>query len=101
MFICRILLLDSCLGLAIDRCYGSKCTPLTNYHFWPKNEAWDQIRLEIESKPWITTGEKIKILNKTSEIFNYWQKGELQLSGSNYDFKIQIDNSGVQLAGHL
>jgi 30S ribosomal protein 3 len=99
VFIYRILVLDSCLGLAIDYCSKSECKPITHYHFWPKNEAWDLIRLELDSKPWITPQDKMVILNKTSEIFNCWQKGDLKLS-VNYDFDNPLSDD-VVLVGHI
>ena len=101
MFVYRVLFLDGCLGLAIDRCYGSNCSPITHYHFWPKNEAWDQIRLELESKPWITSQEEAEILNKTSEIFNSWQRGELQPPSKNYYFSESVSNGAVQIIGQI
>ena len=50
--------------------------PVTPYYFWPQNDAWKQLKIEIESKSWISNQEKTIILNYISEIMNYWKKSK-------------------------
>lgn len=59
------------LGLAIDQVIGSYQLPVTTYYFWPRTEAWEQLRLELELKPWIQEEEKIKILNSAAKLMNF------------------------------
>jgi 30S ribosomal protein 3 len=61
------------LGLAIDQINTKQKLPLTIYYFWPKTEAWDQLKLELESKYWLNDQDKIKILNAATEIMNFWR----------------------------
>ena len=42
--------------------------PLTQYYFWPRTEAWEQLKLELDSKPWLSEKEKISILNLATDI---------------------------------
>ena len=69
----NILWLETKLGIAIDQVQGNEKIPLTNYFFWPKSDTWDQIRQELETKPWILTKEKAQLLNATATIMNEWQ----------------------------
>jgi 30S ribosomal protein 3 len=60
------------LGLAIDQVQINQNYSLTPYYFWPKTEAWEQLKLELDSKFWLTKDEKIKILKMASDVMNYW-----------------------------
>jgi 30S ribosomal protein 3 len=69
----NILWLENELGIAIDQIQAGEQIPLTDYFFWPKSDTWDQIRQELETKPWILTKEKAQLLNATATIMNQWQ----------------------------
>ena len=69
----NILWLENELGIAIDQIQAGEQIPLTDYFFWPKSDIWDQIRQELETKPWILTKEKAQLLNATATIMNEWQ----------------------------
>jgi 30S ribosomal protein 3 len=63
------------LGLAIDNVDPmdfKKHYSLTPYYFWPKTEAWKQLKLELDSKLWLTQNEKIEILQIIGDLMNYW-----------------------------
>jgi 30S ribosomal protein 3 len=59
------------LGLAIDQVNGVYDLPITTYYFWPRTEAWEQLRLELDLKPWLQKEEKIKILNSAAKLMNF------------------------------
>ena len=60
------------LGLAIDQVNLGQRYALTPYYFWPKTEAWEQLKIELDSKSWLTKTEKLHILKLTSKVMEYW-----------------------------
>jgi 30S ribosomal protein 3 len=69
----NILWLDTKIGLAVDQLQSGERIPLTKYFFWPKTDAWDQIRRELDTKSWIVDSEKVELLSSTATIMNQWQ----------------------------
>ena len=68
----KILGSEKYIGIAIEQQSSNILIPITNYFFWPRNDAWEQIRLDIASKPCISNIEQFNILNNTSKILNDW-----------------------------
>ena len=75
-FIVRILWLQHSIGLSIDHIVDKGYSPLSSYFFWPSNDVWTQIKIELESKPWISDSDKIDLLNQVTLIINYWQENK-------------------------
>ena len=69
----KVLWLKNVLGLAIDQTVIKQSYPLTQYYFWPRTEAWAQLKLELDSKPWLSEKEKIIILNLATDIITHWR----------------------------
>jgi len=70
----KIIWFNEFLGLAIDQIFEKHTYPLTSYYIWPRTDAWEQLKLELNSRKWLSKEEKIKILNNVTEITNYWHE---------------------------
>jgi 30S ribosomal protein 3 len=68
----KIVWFKNFLGLAIEQVILNQHYSLTPYYFWPKTEAWEQLKLELDSKLWLTQEEKVRILKVIGDVMNYW-----------------------------
>ena len=79
-FTLKILWLNYNIGCAIDHIADQGYSPLTSYFFWPRHDAWYQIKTELDSKPWISDHDKITLLTNVTSIINYWQENNKKKS---------------------
>eukprot|EP00798_Chlamydomonas_sp_ICE-L_P013192 gene13192-19025_t len=65
---------EKALAVAIDQVFSKgQTSPLTEYFFWPRKDAWEDLRLALEGKPWITDGDKSLLLNRLTQVIGLWQ----------------------------
>ncbi|KAG2494069.1 hypothetical protein HYH03_007712 [Edaphochlamys debaryana] len=75
----NVLWTDKNLAVAIDQVYSrGQVSPLTEYYFWPRQDAWEELRMNLESRPWISERDRIILLNRLTQLINFWQDEEVK-----------------------
>jgi 30S ribosomal protein 3 len=70
----NVLWLDKSIGLSVDQVFkGGQKSPITEYFFWPKTDAWEALNVSIEAKDWISERNRVLLLNLTTDVINFWQ----------------------------
>jgi 30S ribosomal protein 3 len=95
----QVLWLEDSLGLAINQKRGKEIFPITSYYFWPISKAWEQIRIELESKPWIPEEERLKLLNLVGDMMNKWQQSRPLVNENQDNPGRKVDAVNVTVTG--
>ena len=79
----NFLWLDKNVGVAVDALYSRAGTsgpdasparaPLTEYFMWPRKDAWEELKAALEAKAWVPERDRVLLLNRTTEVINFWQ----------------------------
>ncbi|GAB4836327.1 30S ribosomal protein 3, chloroplastic [Ancistrocladus abbreviatus] len=71
----KFIWMEKNIGLALDQAIpGHGTIPLSPYYFWPRKDAWEELKILLESKPWISQKQMIILLNQATDIINLWQQ---------------------------
>ncbi|PSR87812.1 30S ribosomal protein like [Actinidia chinensis var. chinensis] len=77
----KFIWMEKNIGLALDQTIpGHGTIPLSPYYFWPRKDAWEELKVLLESKPWISQKQMIILLNQATDIVNLWQQSGGDLS---------------------
>ena len=60
------------LGISLNQISFKHKFALTPYYFWPKIELLQQLKLELNSKLWLSKETKIETLKIVGNVMNYW-----------------------------
>ncbi|XWS34020.1 hypothetical protein CRYUN_Cryun21dG0003600 [Craigia yunnanensis] len=77
----KFIWMEKNIGLALDQVIpGHGTVPLCPYFFWPRKDAWEELKTTLENKPWISQKKMIILLNQATDIINLWQQSGGNLS---------------------
>ncbi|GAA0146242.1 hypothetical protein Leryth_020613 [Lithospermum erythrorhizon] len=77
----KFIWMEKNIGLALDQELPEHgIVPLCSYFFWPRKDAWEELKTTLESKPWISQKKMIILLNQATDIINLWQQSGGNLS---------------------
>lgn len=62
------------IAVGVDQVYSrGQVSPLTEFFFWPRKDAWEELKAALEARPWIAERDKVILLNRLTEVINFWQ----------------------------
>ncbi|KAL3341317.1 hypothetical protein AABB24_025725 [Solanum stoloniferum] len=71
----KFMWMEKNIGISLDQVIpGHGTIPLSPYYFWPRKDAWEELKVMLESKPWISQKQTIILLNQATDIINLWQQ---------------------------
>lgn len=71
----RFLWLKNNLGVGVDQVFPKgQTSPLTEFYFWPRNDAWEELKAALEAKNYVSERDTVLLLNRTTEVINFWQE---------------------------
>ncbi|KAL6543761.1 hypothetical protein OROGR_010258 [Orobanche gracilis] len=77
----KFIWMEKNIGVGLDQMIpGHGTVPLSPYYFWPRKDAWEELKITLESKPWIPQKKMIILLNQATDIINLWEQGGGNLS---------------------
>ncbi|KAK6931483.1 Ribosomal protein PSRP-3/Ycf65 [Dillenia turbinata] len=77
----KFIWMEKNIGLGLDQMIpGHGTVPLSPYFFWPRKDAWEELKSTVETKPWISQKKMIILLNQATDIINLWQQSGGNLS---------------------
>nr|YP_010700246.1 putative ribosomal protein PSRP-3/Ycf65 [Euglena deses]WCH63390.1 putative ribosomal protein PSRP-3/Ycf65 [Euglena deses] len=77
-FVLKFLWLDKSIAVCLDQKISvDRSIPLTEYYFWPQKDAWEEMKNYIEENNWIIQKDAVILLNKITEVINFWQEASL------------------------
>ena len=59
----------------------SQRSPVTEYFFWPRKDAWEELKAALDSRGWIGEREKVLLLNQCTEVRRRAGRAEERAAG--------------------
>lgn len=69
----KFIWMEKDIGIALDQTVpGYGTIPLSPYFFWPRKDAWEELKVLLESKRWISQMQRVHLLNQATDVINLW-----------------------------
>jgi 30S ribosomal protein 3 len=73
-FVWKVLCLENKIAISMEQKLIEKNIPITEYFFWPQSDAWEELRIILESKKWISFSDRVYMLNILTDLLNFWDE---------------------------
>lgn len=83
-FVVKFLWLENYIGVSLDYMVNLKKVPMLKYYFWPKTDAWEDIKNELEKLDILPYEDFVLILNTITDVINYWQQNNKGLKKKSF-----------------
>jgi len=71
----KFLWLEKNIAVCVDQVLKKdNFSPMTEYFFWPRKDAWEELKEALDAKPWVSERDAVLLLNRTTEVINFWQE---------------------------
>lgn len=69
----NFLWMEKNIAVGVDQVYArGNSAPLTEFFVWPRKDAWEELKVALEGRAWISDVDKIRLLNRLTEVINFW-----------------------------
>jgi 30S ribosomal protein 3 len=57
------LWMDKNIAVGVDQVYArGNSSPLTEYFVWPRKDAWEELKVAMEGRPWVSDLDKVRVV---------------------------------------
>lgn len=61
----NFLWMEKNIAVGVDQVYArGNSAPLTEFFVWPRKDAWEELKVALEGRAWISDVDKIRLLNR-------------------------------------
>jgi 30S ribosomal protein 3 len=60
-FVLKVLWLEQSVGISLDQRAGNTTHPLTEYFFWPRKDAWEELKTQFDITCWQEEGKQYSV----------------------------------------
>mmetsp|Transcript_9906 Transcript_9906/g.22453 ORF Transcript_9906/g.22453 Transcript_9906/m.22453 type:complete len:202 (-) Transcript_9906:112-717(-) len=69
----KFMWLPNELAVCVDQVLpNERRLPVTEFFYWPRTDAWLELKAQLDGMPWISERDTVIMLNTLTEVINHW-----------------------------